>query len=102
MSIDVDHLICAPVDVQFETHAETSIKIPNFTERYQALQNEALKSEERLFPSKPIPCASVHPGTSGHLGRIRAYITLMENVSSNIKIHIRVYFLKNLHAEYFS
>ena len=75
----------APVDLQFETHVETSITVTNFTERYHACVNEALRLNEGIFCSKSIPCASVNPenpenpdylGRIKGLGRIKASVLL--------------------------
>ena len=77
----------APVDLQFETHVETSITVTNFTERYHACVNEALRLNEGIFCSKSIPCASVNPenpenpdylGRIKGLGRIRASVLLRD------------------------
>ena len=71
------------LDVQFETHVDTSITVPNFTERYYASQNGALDRSEREFASKGIPYASFDQDVYGKLGYILAYVKLEDEVSQN-------------------
>ena len=76
-----------PLDVQFETHVDTAITVPNFTERYYASQNGALDRSEREFASKHIPYASMEPwkGRLGKLGYIRAYVKLEDEVRQKLR-----------------